>query len=231
MWVSQITSFSSSHRVVVPDLRGHGDSTVTEGKVTMLQMANDVAGLLDELGVERPITLCGLSMGGYVAWEFWRNHHSKLARLILCDTLAMADTAEIARGRQMMAAQVGQAGAKMAADSMVPRLLGAKTHNNHPSKVEAVREMILATDPVGIAATQRGMAERRDMTSLLSEINIPTLVLCGEDDMISPSIEMRAIVNAMPNARYVEITDAGHLAPLEQPAAANDAIRALLADS
>lgn len=228
MWNGQIEEFSKTHRVIVPDLRGHGKTTVTEGTVTMSDMADDVAKLLDAANVTGPITLCGLSMGGYVAWEFWKRHASKLGRLILCDTRAVGDTEEVARGRQMMAAQVVQAGSQMAADSMVPKLFGASTYESQSDKVEAVRKVILGTDPKGIAATQRGMAERADMTAQLGDINVPTLVLCGAEDKISPPAEMKGFAEAMPNANFVEIADAGHLAPLEQPAAANEAIRTFL---
>lgn len=228
MWNGQIESFANTHRVIALDLRGHGQTTVTEGKVTMAEMADDVAKLLSAIDVTEPVTLCGLSMGGYVAWEFWKRHSSQLARLILCDTRAVGDTEEVARGRQMMAAQVVQADSKMAADSMVPKLFGASTYESQSDKVEAVRQVILATDPIGIAATQRGMAERVDMTATLGEVKVPALVLCGAEDKISPAAEMKGFAEAMPNAIFVEIADAGHLAPLEQPAATNEAIRSFI---
>ena len=227
MWSSQIDAFAKTHRVIVPDLRGHGGSTVTEGTVTMRDMADDVAKLLSALDVKSPITLCGLSMGGYVAWEFWRSHRELLGRLILCDTRAVADTEEVARGRHMMAAQVIDAGAQMAADSMPSKLLGEQA-KAQPELVESVRSMILETDPQGIAATQRGMSERTDMTSQLAKVEVPTLVLCGAEDVISPPEEMQQFASAMPNATFVKIANAGHLAPLEQPSATNDAIRSFL---
>jgi len=227
MWSSQINEFAKTHRVIVPDLRGHGGSTVTEGTVTMKDMADDVAKLLEALGVTSSVTLCGLSMGGYVAWEFWQSHSDLLARLILCDTRAVADTEEVARGRHMMAAQVIDAGAQMAADSMPPKLLGEQA-KAQPKVVESVRSMILATDPQGIAATQRGMAERIDMTSQLAKVDVPALVLCGAEDVISPPDEMQQFASAMPDAKFVEIANAGHLAPLEQPVATNDAMRSFL---
>lgn len=229
MWCSQIDEFSKTHRVIAPDLRGHGESPVTKGAVTMAEMADDVAGILDALEVANAI-VCGLSMGGYVAWEFWRRHKDKLAALVLCDTRAVADTAEVARGREMMAAQVATTGSKMAADSMVPKLFGSATYDNNPKAVEWLRETILATDPEGIAATQRGMAKRVDVTQILSKVDVPTLVLCGEEDSISPPDEMTGFASAMPNAQFIEIPQAGHLAPLEQPAATNEAIRNFLAN-
>ena len=229
MWKAQLDEFSETHRVIAPDLRGHGGSTVTEGTVTMKTMAYDVAKLLEAVGVDAPITLCGISMGGYVAWELWRQHRDRLAALILCDTRSIADTVEIARARQMMAAQVVEAGPQMAVDAMLPKLLANQHYETRPDLVETIREMILATNPVGIAATQRGMAERIDMTAQLSEIDTPTLLLCGSEDSISPPAEMLQIAEAMPNASFVAIETAGHLAPLEQPAATNAAIQSFLA--
>lgn len=219
MWSGQL-ALADRHRLIIPDLRGHGQSAVTEGTVTMATMADDMAKLLDTLNIET-VTVCGLSMGGYVAWEFWRRHRDRLAALILFDTRAVADTEEVRRGRQMMAAQVVSSGAEMAATSMLPKLMAKSTYEHRSSTVDAVRQMILATDPHGIAATQRGMSKRVDMTDSLSEIEVPTLVICGEEDSISPPDEMEGFANKMPNARFCRIEDAGHLAPLEQPASTN----------
>lgn len=229
MWRFQIDHLSKSHRVIAPDLRGHGESSVTEGTVTMQTMASDVAGLLSKLDVDEPVILCGLSMGGYVAWEFWRHHQQRLSALVLCDTRAVADTEEVARARQMMAAQVVHAGATMAADSMVPKVLGQVSLDSRTSIVENVRSMILETAPAGIAATQRGMAQRIDMTPYLKEVDVPALVICGTDDAISPPEEMQRIADAMPRSTYAEIEDAGHLAPLENPEPVNTVIEEFLA--
>lgn len=231
MWSAQLDAFDKTYRVIAPDLRGHGASSVTEGTVTMRQMADDVAGLLDAMKINTPITLCGLSMGGYVAWEFWRAYPQRLARLIMCDTRAVADTEEVARARQMMAAQVVASGSQLAAESMTPKLFASSTQTDQPEKVELVRNMILNTDPQGIAATQRGMAQRVDMTPHLSNITTPTLVLCGAADTISPPTEMQSFANEMPSATFVEILNAGHLAPLENPTACNHAIRDFLAST
>ena len=228
MWCEQ-TSLEDTHRLILPDLRGHGGSSVTEGVVTMADMADDMRVLVDSLELPSVIA-CGLSMGGYVAWEFWRRHRARLKALILCDTRAVADTEEVARGREMMAAMVVKQGSGMAADSMVPKLMAAQTYEREPDTVELIRNAILRTKPQGIAATQLGMAKRVDMTSELPDIDVPTLVLCGSEDAISPPAEMSDFAGKMPNAKYVEIADAGHLAPLEQPSAVNVAIREFLAN-
>ena len=228
MWNAQIDTLSGTHRVIAPDLRGHGMSDVSTEKITMRAMADDVANLLDALQVQDPITLCGLSMGGYVAWEFWRYHRHRLSRLVLCDTRAAADAPEVARARQMMAAQVMAEGAGVAADSMLPKLLAPANYQENPELVEQVRRLILGTDPRTIAAAQRGMAEREDMTDRLAEIDLPTLIVCGADDPISTPGEMQAIAAQLPHAAYTEITGAGHLPPLERPTATTAAIEKFL---
>jgi pimeloyl-ACP methyl ester carboxylesterase len=228
MWQGQIDGLSDTCRVIAPDLRGFGASDVTPDTVTMEQMADDIAGLLDALKISEPIVFCGLSMGGYVAWQFALKHRARLARLILCDTKAVADTSEAAAGRRKTAERVLAEGAAVAAEALLPKLFALATYKQQPQIVEATRQVILRTKPEGIAAALRGMAQRPDVTSRLPEINVPSLVLCGQHDGISPPDEMRQIAARMPNARYVEIPDAGHMAPLEQPAVVNAAMREFL---
>jgi pimeloyl-ACP methyl ester carboxylesterase len=191
-------------------------------------LADDLAALLDRLGVTAPVAFCGLSMGGYVAWRFWRRHRERLDRLILCDTRAVADSEEGARLRLETADRVLREGAAVAADAMLPRLFADQTRRRQPEMVEAVRQVMLAASPAGVAAALRGMAAREDARSLLGEIDVPTLVLCGQYDVISPVEEMRELAQAIPNARFVQIPAAGHMAPLENPPPVNAAIRAHL---
>jgi pimeloyl-ACP methyl ester carboxylesterase len=224
MWRGQVAGLSDAFRLIVPDLRGFGKSDVTAGTVTMAQMAADLAALLDALGIDRPISLVGLSMGGYVAFEFWSQFPHRLDRLVLCDTRAVADTKEIARGRLLMAQNVAFEGTKKVADTMLPKLFAAVTFDEQPELVEATRSVIENTDPAGISAAQRGMAQRAEMSDRLQEISVPTLVVCGQLDAISSPTEMRRIAQAMPCARYVEVERAGHMAPLERPDVTNRAI-------
>lgn len=228
MWRAQIDTFCRSRRVIAPDLRGFGTSEVTSGVVTMEQLADDLAEVLSALDVSQPVTLCGLSMGGYVAWQFWQRHHERLGRLILCDTRAAADTPVAAKARQIMALEVLRDGSRVAAEAMIPKLFAESTYEQRAELVEATRDVILATSPEAIAAAQRGMAQRPEMTERLGEVNTPALLICGEADSISPPSEMQSIAAAMPKAEFVTIADAGHLAPLEQPQAVNDAIEQFL---
>jgi len=228
MWREQIDELSSGCRVIAPDLRGFGKSDVTEGKVTMQQLADDVAALLKALQVDQPVTFCGLSMGGYVAWQFCLRHSKMLERLILCDTRAVADTQEIAEFRLETAEQVARDGSTRLIENMMGKLFADESLSNSREFVEHTRQVMLATDPAGIAAALRGMAERPDMRNHLKDIHVPTLIVCGEHDVISPPEEMQEIASQMVHADYVEIAAAGHMAPLENSLAVNTAIREFL---
>jgi 3-oxoadipate enol-lactonase len=229
MWQGQIDGLADVCRVIAPDLRGFGASGVTAGTVTMEKMADDLAELLDALTIREPIVFCGLSMGGYVAWQFALRHRQRLAKLILCDTRAVADSPDAAAGRLKTADKVVAEGAAVAAEALITKLFGPATYQQQPQIVEATRQVILRTKPEGIAAALRGMAQRPDVTSRLKELDVPALVICGEHDGISPPNEMRQIAAAMPKARYVQIDGAGHMSPLERPEAVNAAVREFLA--
>lgn len=225
MWAGQMDDLAGQYRVVAPDLCGFGQSDVRTGTVTMSQMADDLAALLAALSITVPISLCGLSMGGYVAWQFALRHRQRLARLILCDTRAVADSPAAAAGRLKTAEKVLAEGASVVAEAMLPKLFAPATWAAQPQVVEATRQVMLRTSREGIAAALRGMAERPDVTPQLQNIDVPTLVVCGEHDGISPPAEMREIARQLPQATYVEIAGAGHMAPLEQPGPVNAAIR------
>jgi pimeloyl-ACP methyl ester carboxylesterase len=229
MWRHQIDHFKATHRVIAPDLRGLGESSITPGMVTMKQYADDLAALLPQLGENRPVILCGLSMGGYVAWQFVEHHRSRLAALILCDTKAAADTSQARQSRLESAAKVERDGTSILLSAMLPKLFGEEVASSRTPVVEETAAMILRNDPRGCAAAQRGMAERVDYRPRLASINVPTLVLCGEHDLISPPAEMREIAAAIPGAKYAEIPAASHMAPLQFPQQVNAELEKFLA--
>ena len=228
MWRHQLDGLAADYRVIAPDLRGFGQSTVTPGVVTMQRFANDLAALLDALNVREPITLCGLSMGGYIAWQFAQHHRQRLAKLVLCDTKAVADTAEGAKARLENAQKVLAEGPQAIVDGMLAKLFAPQTASQQPDLFKGQREIMLGTKPEGIAAALRGMAEREDVSGRLAEFDLPALVICGEHDAIAPLEEMRSIAAGLPRATFAPIAEAGHMAPLEQPAAVNQALRAFL---
>jgi pimeloyl-ACP methyl ester carboxylesterase len=217
IWASQIPALARQCRVIAPDLRGFGQSGASNGIVTMEMLADDLAAMLEELGITEPVVLCGWSMGGYVAFQFWKRHRARLRGLILCDTRAGADTPETAAARRQTAERVVHEGAAMLVESMLPRLLAPATLGNHPHLAQSLRRVISAGNVRGIAAASRGMAQRADFVSMLPDIDCPTLLIVGSEDVISTPAEMAAMAGAIPGARLVEIAGAGHASPLEQP--------------
>lgn len=224
MWQEQLGELSKTQRVIAPDLRGFGASGVTAGTVTMEQLADDLKALLDGLKIKDPITYCGLSMGGYIGWQFFRRHRQRVKNMILCDTRAVADSPETAESRRQLADRVVEQGAGIVAEGMLPKLFGKATHEHKPQLVEATRQVMLRTNPQGIAAALRGMSQRPDCTSLLAQIDVPTLVIVGEEDAISQPAEMRTLAAGIAGAEFVQVPAAGHMAPLENPALVNAAM-------
>ena len=169
-------------------------------------------------------------MGGYIAFQFWRKYAARLRGLILCDTRATADTPEAAAGRHEHGrARARAKGRRRWSRACCRRLLAETTRRQRPDVVEGLRSVMMAGDPRGIAAAARGMAERPDMTAALGQIRCPTLVMVGQSDASSPPAEMRGMAAAIPGATFVEIPAAGHMTPLENPAAVSAAIAAFLA--
>lgn len=228
MWQPQIDYFATKCRVIAPDLRGFGKTGPAAGAASMEQMADDLAALLDALQVTEPVVFCGLSMGGYIGWEFWRKHRDRLAALIQCDTRAVADTVEVAKGRRLLASRVLANGSSVAAEAMVPKLFGPQAQEEQAHLLAAIRTTIESNPPEGIAAALEGLATRRDSRPLLPQIDVPTLVLVGKHDEISTVAEMKEIADGIPGAEFVEIPHAGHLTSLENPEAVNSAIESFL---
>lgn len=233
MWQPQIDALRASHRVIAPDLRGFGQSgfragagshLLVEPRVSMEEFADDMNGLLDALGVNEPVACCGLSMGGYIGWQFARKYPRRLAKLIICDSRAEADAPEVAKGRAELAQRVLAEGSHVAADATIARLLAPKTLNDHPEVVDDLTRMIHQASRQGIAAALAGMAARTAATGLLPQISVPTLLIVGQHDAISTVDEMRAIAEQIPGARLVVIPDAGHMTPIENPAAFNQTL-------
>jgi 3-oxoadipate enol-lactonase len=225
MWEGQRREFRNTHRVIIPDLRGLGRSEVSPVPVTMDLFADDVAALLDALGINEPVILCGLSMGGCIAFAFVRRHALRLRGLILCDCRAVADTAEMVANRRKLADKVLTEGSLAIVEAMMPRLFGPKTNEKLPQVVDATRNVMLAASSRGIAAAQLSLADRPDSTPTLAEIRVPTLIVVGEHDAISSAEEMQGIAAAIPGAEAVVIPQAGHMAPLEKPDEVNRTIR------
>ncbi len=230
MWDDQARALEARFQVVRFDARGFGGSPTGEAILTMERIADDAAALLDHLNIGQAI-VGGCSMGGYAAFAFVRRHADRLKALVLQDTRAGADTDEARRNRATLAEKVRKEGAVAALEAFLPKLLGATSHAERPQLVDRIRSMILATSPRGIADALGGLAARADSTPTLREIRVPTLVVCGEEDVLTPPAEAEALHRAIAGSRLEIIPKAGHLANLENPEAVNDVLADFLARS
>jgi len=228
MWLGQLDEFSRDHRVIAPDLRGFGNSGFTDGTVSMSQFASDLIELLDALQVTEPVVLCGLSMGGYIAFRCLDQFAPRFKATILCDTRAGEDSPEGVRNRLRVAEIVSEKGPAAIADGMMEKLFAPQTFDRQPQVVEATRQVVLDAPASSVAAASRGMAARPDSSHLLPSITMPTLWICGVHDAITTADEMKTAAAQTPDARFEPISDAGHMAPLERPAAVNAVIRDFL---
>ena len=189
----------------------------------MNRMAQDVASLLNHLGITRA-TIAGLSMGGYVALAFYKQLPSRVRSLILADTRATADTEEAKQTREQHAEKALTEGMAGIADIMLPKLLTPETVSKRPEVVKRVRDMMLKTKPEGAAAALRGMAEREDQMDLLWQISVPTLILVGADDAITPVADSEKMHHAIAGSRLVVLENAGHVSNLERTERFNQAL-------
>jgi pimeloyl-ACP methyl ester carboxylesterase len=225
MWQPQIAALSRRHRVIAPDVRGFGASGEPPVVLSMSTVAEDVWHLLDTLGIGK-VVVCGLSMGGYVAFELWRRAPELFAGLVLADTRATADTPEVRAGREVFAQNALAHGMGWVADEMIPKLL----RSGHDAKTEAeARRIIMEGNPTGVAAAQRGMALRGDSSGELATIGVPTLVLVGGEDALTPPAVAEPMATAIPGATLTVLDGAGHLANLEAPGAFTTALEGFVA--
>jgi YbgC/YbaW family acyl-CoA thioester hydrolase len=227
IWREQIDDLDGFRRIA-PDLRGMGQSDAPDLGYSMAIYAADLAALLDVMGVEE-VVLCGLSMGGYVAFEFLRQRRSRVRGLVLMDTRAEADTPEIRRTRDAAAAMARERGAAAIADSMVPKVLAPATLGRRPDLSERLRALMAATPVPGIVGALAAMRDREGSEALLETLaGLPTLVIAGEADSLTPPAQVRALADAIPGARLAIIPGAGHLPPMEQPEATTARLREFL---
>lgn len=223
LWNEQVAELSNSYRVIVPDLRGMGESESSSNPATMNQMAQDVARLLDHLEIPRA-TVGGLSMGGYVTLTFYQQFPSRVRALVLADTRAQGDSEDNKQTRAQQAEKALAEGMAGIADAMLPKLLTPDTVSKRPEIVKRVRDMMLKTKPQGAAAALHGMAQREDQTPMLPGISVPTLILVGAEDAITPVADSEQLNQGIPGSRLVVLENAGHVSNLEQTAQFNGAL-------
>jgi pimeloyl-ACP methyl ester carboxylesterase len=224
MFDAQVAALSGQVRLIVPDHRGFGASTIGEGPATMDQLAEDALSLLDHLGIGTAV-VGGVSMGGYASLAVLRRDPGRVRGLALIDTQVGADDETARAARETLAQDVLRLGTEVLVERQLPRLLG-------PSATEEVRarvaEMVRANSPAGVAAALRGMALRVDSRDILSRFSGPVLVVVGAEDALTPPEKARAMANLAPQATLVEIPNAGHLSNLEAPELFNGALERFL---
>ncbi len=226
MWDRQ-APLAEHFRLIAPDLRGFGGSvgTVPTG---IEQLADDVAAVLAALHVTAPAVICGLSMGGYVAQHLAVRHPDRVAALVLVDTKLEADTPEAREARADLAAKVGRLGQAILADAMIPRLLAASAEaRSAPDRVEneaVLRRMILAQPVAAIQAALAALGSRPDMVEPLRHVLVPTLLVVGAEDAITPPECLERAEEIIPCSRLLIVPQAGHMTPLEAPETFNAAV-------
>jgi pimeloyl-ACP methyl ester carboxylesterase len=220
-------ALESRYRLILPDLRGHGDSEVGEGPALMQKHASDVARVLDAVGIGKT-AFVGCSIGGYILFEFWRRFRVRMTSLVLCDTRPQADTVEARANRLKAADIVLEQGTEPFIESMIPKLMGHTTVATRPDLVDGARAMMRKMSAEDISLVQRGMAERPDSMADLKTINVPTLIMIGEEDAFSTVADGELMRQNIAGSRLTVFPKAGHYAPWEQPDAVGTVLRQFL---
>ncbi len=229
MWQPQIDALSAIHRVIAPDLRGFGGSGMSADRYTMAGLADDVAQLIDVVTGESAVTIGGLSMGGYIAFEFYQRHRDRVQALILADTRPDPDSDDARANRRKMAQLALSQGSRAVADQLAPKLTSPDTRRDNPEAVRVLRMMMESVEPRTMEAALMAMASRSDSGPLLRDIDVPVLVISGADDVITPPAQTRGWASRIPKARFEIIEAAGHVSSLEQPQAFNELLLEFLA--
>lgn len=210
IWKELVNEHLHGYHVILPDVRGHGESQATAGVYSMTGLAEDMVALLDFLNIEKAI-ICGHSMGGYIALAFAQKFPERLAGLGLITTHAAADSAAKRADRYQMVEDVRKEGARVLAESLAPRL------TEDEAIMQQTHQILLKTDPVGIMGVSQGMAERPARVDLLPEIDVPALVVAGREDQIIDIDTARKMAESLPHGKFMLIEGAGHMPMIEAP--------------
>lgn len=223
-WIPAAQALTSRYRVILPDLRAHGESQAGEGSATMEKHASDIARVLDHAEVGRAV-FAGVSIGGYILFECWRRYRGRVAAMALCCTRPQADTSEGRNARLKTAEEVLERGTGWFADLMLPKLVGKTARETRPDLVDGARRMVLKMSPQPIAQLLQGMAARPDSVATLKTINVPTLLLMGDEDGIATLADGELMRQHIAGSRLAVVPKAGHFAAWEQPEAVGKLLR------
>jgi pimeloyl-ACP methyl ester carboxylesterase len=214
-WLPVAAHLSSRYRLIMPDLRGHGESGLGDGPATMKKHASDVARVMTDAGIDRA-PLIGVSIGGYAIFEFWRRFRDRVSALVFCNTKAQADGAEARASRLKAADDVLQHGTEPFFEGMLQKVLAETTRHLRPDLVEGALRMMRKMTAEGVAGVQRGMAERPDSVSTLKTINAPVLIITGDEDNMTGVPEAELMKQNIVGSQIKVIAKAGHYSPWER---------------
>jgi 3-oxoadipate enol-lactonase len=226
-WKPAAQALVARYRVILPDLRGHGESGVGEGPATMEKHAADIDRVLDHEEVGRA-AFVGVSIGGYLLFEFWRKYRTRMNALVLCNTKAQADTPEARAVRLQAAAFVTDRGTELFFKDLIPKLIGTTTRSTRPDLVEGALRMMRTMSPEDVAMVQHGMAERPDSVETLKTINVPTMLVTGDEDILTGIAEAELMRQHISGSQMKVIAKAGHYSPWEQPEEVGKLLRQFL---
>lgn len=227
-WEPQLVSLSSAFRLLAPDARGAGASDLGDGQTTMETLVEDLFTVLDALR-PGPVVGCGLSMGGYVLLRALEREPERFGAAVLCDTRSGADSDEGRVARAAAIRRIREEGVPAFADAFLPSVLAPGTRERDPALVDRLRRLIVSNAPAGLCGLLLAMATRTDTSPSLGRVAVPTLVVCGSEDALTPPAEARALAARIPDARFAEIPGAGHLSNVEAPGAFDRALETFLA--
>ena len=230
MWRSQIDEFSKKYYCVSYDIRGLGESAVEDGQFTMEKFVDDLELIINELKLNKPV-LCGLSMGGYISLRAIEKMQNKFSGLILCDTKSEADDNQGKLKRAAAIQQINLGKFDEFIETFVRNCFGDKFVQEYNQEYQKVVERSKKNSPLGVKGCLLAMAGRTDTTESLVNISIPTLVICGSDDKLSPPTLMKPISEKIPHSKFVLIEEAGHMTPIEKPDEVNSAIKNFLSEN
>ena len=217
MWIDQRNGLAEVARVLTPDLRGFGGSRLGHDEPSLDHVADDVAAMLDRMRLST-VVLGGLSMGGYAAMAFARRHPHRLRALVLADTKATADPPSAREKRERIAARLdAESAADALVDEVLPALCGPTTQRDRPLVLGRVKGLVEAAPPLAAAWAQRAMAARPDSLDVLGSLQVPALVLRGDEDELSTQADVEAMVDALPDAQLDVLAGSGHLSAVEVP--------------
>ncbi len=227
MWEPQMKALPNNVRAISYDIRGHGESQVADGQYTIEFFVDDLIALLDHLVIDKAV-VCGLSMGGYIALRAYERHPDRIQALVLADTKSSADGNEAKVGRAAAMIAVKRDGVPAFAESFVKKVFATETFSKNAHAVTFIKDLIRGNTILGISGTLLAMAARTDTTHVLPSIDVPTLILVGEEDALTPPADSEAMHAKIKGSELVRIPGAAHMSNLENESAFNEALLAFL---